>query len=200
MNASNVTLRFFNLIHRGCYMKNEGRRTFISSLVITGLTAACLLAGCSSSPKYPDSKTKVTNSLAQDQLSNLTVSQDRNRGVITLSGTVPSKEKKLQAEDIAKAVAPKYKIADETTVAPPPSTAVAAKPSFKDVEIQNKLNEEVKKHHFLNRPGDDINVKSTNGNVVLSGKVRTHYDKRYVEKLAKKIANVQNVENNLTVG
>jgi osmotically-inducible protein OsmY len=181
-------------------MENDGNQRFISSLVITGLAAACLLAGCNSGPKYPNSKAEVTRSLTQDRLSNLTVSQDRSRGVITLTGTVPSQEKKLQAEDIAKSAAPKYKVVDETTVVPPPSAVVAAKPSWKDVAIQDKFDQEVKQHHFLDRWGDNINVKSINGDVVLSGKVRTEYDKREVEKLAKSIANVQKVENNLTVG
>jgi len=180
-------------------MKNEGNRRFIPSLVITGLAGACLLAGCNSGPKYPNSKPQVTSSLAQDRLSNLTVLQDRNHGVITLTGTVPSQQKKLQAEDIAKSAAPKYKIADETTVVPPPSAVVAAKPSDTDVAIQQKFNQEVKQHHFLDRPGDDITAKSTNGDVVLSGKVRTHFDKREAEKLAKSIPNVQKVENGLIV-
>jgi hyperosmotically inducible periplasmic protein len=199
-NASNVTLKIFNLIYRGCCMENEGNRQFTSALLTTGMAAACLLAGCNSGPKYPNSKPNVTSSLAQDRLSNLTVSQDRDRGVITLTGTVPSEQKKLQAEDIAKAAAPKYKIADETTVVPHPSAVVTAKPSDTDVAIQDKFNQEVKQHHFLDRPGDNINVKSTNGDVVLSGKVRTQYDKREADKLAKLIPNVQEVENDLNVG
>jgi hyperosmotically inducible periplasmic protein len=186
-------------ICRGWFMENDGNQRFISSFVITGLAAACLLAGCNTGPKYPNSKAEVTSSLTQDHLSNLTVSQDRNHGVITLTGTVPSQEKKLQAEDIAKAAAPKYKIADETTVVPPPSAVVTAKPSWKDVQIQDKFNQEVKQHHFLDRPGDNIIAKSANGDVVLSGKVRTQYDKREAAKLAKSIANVQNVKNDLTV-
>jgi hyperosmotically inducible protein len=181
-------------------VENEGNKKFISSLAITGLAAACLLAGCNNGPKYPDSKAQVTSSLAQDSLSNLTVSQDRKQGLITLTGTVPSEEKKLQAEDIAKSAAPKYKIADETTVVPPPSAVVTAKPSRKDVEIQDKFNQEVKQDHFLDRAGDSITATSTNGNLVLTGKVRTKYDKGEVEKLAKSIPNVNKVENNLTEG
>jgi len=187
-------------------MKNEGNRRFISSLVITGLAGACLLAGCNSGPKYPNSKPQVTSSLAQDNLSNLTVLQDRNRGVITLTGTVPSQEKKLQAEDIAKSAAPKYKIADQTTVVPASSSAgpvptavVAATPSQTDVEIQQQFNQKVKLHHSLARPGNTITGTSTNGDLVITGKVRTRSEKREVEKLAKSIPHVQKVEDDLTV-
>jgi osmotically-inducible protein OsmY len=188
-------------------MENEGNRHFISSLAITGLAAACLLAGCNNGPKYPNSKSQVTSSLAQDDLNNLTVSQDRNHGVITLTGTVPSQEKKLQAEDIVKAVAPKYRIVDHTTVvpaassgAPVPSAVVAATPSQTDVEIQQQFNEKVKLHHSLARPGNIITATSKNGELIITGKVRAQSDKSEVEKLANSIPNVQKVEDDLTVG
>ncbi len=188
-------------------MENQGNSRFMSSLAITGLAAACLLAGCNNGPKYPDSRATVTSSLAQDSLSNLTVSQDRKHGVITLTGTVPSQEKKLQAEDIAKAVAPKYRIVDQTTVvpaansgAPVPSTEVAATPSDTDAEIQQQFNEKVKLHHSLARPGNTITATSKNGELIITGQVRTESEKREVEKLAKSIPNVQQVEDDLTVG
>lgn len=181
-------------------MENDGIRRVFSSLAISGLAGACLLAGCSSGPKYPNSRPNVISSLAQDHLRNLTVSQDRNHGVITLTGTVTSQQDKLQAEDIAKSEAPKYKIADETTVVPPPSAVVTAKPSWTDMQIQDNFNKEVKQHHFLDRPGDDISIHSTNGDVVLSGKVRTPYDKQEADKLAKSIVNLHNVKNDLAVG
>jgi len=188
-------------------MKNDGTRKFISSLAISGLAGACLLAGCNSGPKYPNSKPNVTSSLAQDDLKNLTIKQDRNRGVITLRGTVASQEQKLQAEDIAKSAAPKYSITDETTVvptsssAPPvPSTVVAATPSQTDVRIQQEFNQKVKLHHSLARPGNTITGTSTNGDLVITGKVRTKSEKREVEKLAKSIPHVQQVEDDLRVG
>ncbi len=186
-------------------MGNDGNRRFFSSLVVVGLAGA-LLAGCNSGPKYPNSKPSVTSSLAQDNLSNLTVSQDRNHGVITLTGTVISQEKKLQAEDIAKAAAPKYRIADQTTVvpaasssAPVASTVVAATPSQTDAEIQQQFNEKVKLHHSLARSGNNVIGTSKNGELVITGKVRTESEKREVEKLAKSIPHVQKVEDDLTV-
>ena len=181
-------------------MENEGNRRLLSALMITGFAGVCLLAGCNNGPKYPNSKPDVTSSLTQDKLSNLSVMQDRNHGVITLTGTVTSQQKKLQAEDIARSAAPKYKIADETTVVPPPSAIVSAQPTEADMAIQDQFNKDVKDHHFLDRPGDNITAKAENGNLVLNGKVRTNYDKQQAEKLAKSIATVQKVENNLTVG
>jgi osmotically-inducible protein OsmY len=187
-------------------MENEGNRRFVSSLTIMGLAAACLLAGCNNGPKYPDSKPQVTSSLAQDNLSNLTVSQDRKNGVITLTGTVPSKEEKLQAEDIAKTAAPKYRIADQTTVAPAASSGapvtsavVAGTPSQTDAEIQQQFNAKVNLHHSLARAGNTITGTSKNGVLIITGKVRTKAEKREVEKLANSIPHVQQIEDDLTI-
>jgi hyperosmotically inducible periplasmic protein len=176
--------------------EKKGWNRYFSTLVITGLGGVLLLAGCSEGPKYPNSKPAVTSALAQDNLSNLVVSQDRQKGVITLTGTVPSQEKKFQAEDIVKNAAPKYTLADETTVVPPPSAVVPAQ-SDTDIAIQDQFNKDVKKHRYL--ADDDMTAKSTNGDVVLTGTVRTDFDKREAEKLAKAIPNVQKVENNLQV-
>lgn len=178
--------------------RNEGRTRLLSASVIAGLGAVLLVAGCSGGPKYPNSRPAVISSLAQDNLSNLDVSQNRNTGVITLTGTVTSQESKLQAEAIVRNAAPKYTLADETTVVPPPS-AVVQGPSATDLAIQDNFNKEVKKHRFLDRPGDNIVAKSTNGNVVLTGTVRTNFDKHEAEKLAKAIPNVHKVENDLKI-
>ena len=173
------------------------RQLWFSALVLVGLGGVLLVAGCSSGPKVSNSEPTVTSSLAQDNLSNLIVSQDRKKGVITLTGTVPSQLKKLQAEDIVREAAPKYTLADETTVVPPPS-AVVQGPSATDLAIQHEFNQEVKKHRYL--ADDDITAKSTQGDVDLIGTVRTNFDKREAAKLAESIPNVRKVENDLKVG
>ena len=81
--------------------------------------------------------------LMLDNLSNVHISQDRNKGVITLTGTVPSQEKKLLAENAVKQAAPSYTIADEIAVTPPPSPVVTTQ-SDTDIAIQDRFNAEVK--------------------------------------------------------
>ncbi len=81
--------------------------------------------------------------LMLDNLSNVHISQDRNKGVITLTGTVPSQEKKLLAENAIKQAAPSYTIADEIAVTPPPSPVVTTQ-SDTDIAIQDRFNAEVK--------------------------------------------------------
>jgi osmotically-inducible protein OsmY len=178
--------------------RKSGNISSTTTLVTASMAGVCLLGGCSSGPKYPDVKSTVQTELSQDYLSGVSVSQNQNKGIITLTGTVPSQEKKLQAEAIAKGAAPKYTISDLTTVVPPPSVVVTPNPA--DVAIQKQFDKELKDHHFLDRPGDKITATAKDGVLILSGKVRTKYDKRQAEKLAKTLPNVHQVKNDLTVG
>ena len=74
------------------------------------LLGALVIAGCK--PSHPDEKSVVTSSLNTNNLSAVSVSQDREKGVMTLSGTVDTQDLKNQAESLAKTAAPDYTIAD----------------------------------------------------------------------------------------
>ena len=50
------------------------------------LGGAMAIAGCNKS--HPDEKSAVTNSLNGNNLNDVSVSQDRDKGVMTLSGNV----------------------------------------------------------------------------------------------------------------
>jgi BON domain len=70
-----------------------------------------IFAGCNNGPKYPDSESAVNNALTQNNLGSIHVSQDRDKGVVTLTGTVPNQDQKAQAENVAKGAASAYTIA-----------------------------------------------------------------------------------------
>lgn len=166
--------------------------------IVAGLAGAMVVAGCSSGPKYPDSEANVNTALTQNNLGAIHVSQDRDKGIITLTGTVPTDAQKEQAESVAKEAASAYTIADQIAVVPPENaSAVKAANSDIDDAIQDRFKAELKRHSYFK--GDDISVKSTNGSVTLSGTVRTEFDKRQAEKLAKAIPNVQQVVNEIQV-
>jgi osmotically-inducible protein OsmY len=62
------------------------------------------LWGCSSTTKSPDVSDGIRKSLDQAGLKDVSVSQDRDKGVVTLGGHVPSDGDKSQAESIAKSI------------------------------------------------------------------------------------------------
>jgi hyperosmotically inducible protein len=178
-------------------MKHDQKGT-TRMFTIASLAVGLVIAGCNSNPKYPDSKDAVNNSLTQNNLGAIHVSQDQNKGVITLTGTVPSDSQKSQAESVAKQAAPQYTIADEIAVIPPQNAdATKAANSDTDDAIEDSIKAELKKHRNLD--DQNISVKSKNGAVVLTGSVKTAAQKREAERLAKHVPNVQQVVNEIEV-
>src|ERR1700722_16713204 len=93
------------------------RQFLLGSAVV--LAGALAIAGCHTQPAHPDEKSAVTSSLnSNNSLSRVSVSQDQDKGVMTLTGNVASDDLKSQAENLAKQAAPDYTIADEIGVRP----------------------------------------------------------------------------------
>lgn len=178
-------------------MKQE-QKSMTKVFAIASLAAGLVVAGCNSNPKYPDSKDAVNNSLTQNNLGAIHVSQDQDKGLITLTGTVPTDSQKTQAESVAKQAAPNYTIADEIAVVPP-QNADATKAANSDIDdaIEDSFKADLKKNRSLN--DQDISVKSKNGAVVLTGNVKTAAQKREAGRLAKHVPNVQQVVNEIEV-
>jgi hyperosmotically inducible periplasmic protein len=153
-------------------------------------------AGCEKA-EHPDEKAAVTNSLNSNSLSNVSVSQDRDKGVITLSGNVTSQDMKNQAETLAKQAAPDYTVADEIGVRPPQEAQAGAVASDLDSAIEDNFKAEVKAHQNLN--DQSIRCSAKNGTLVLKGTVKTAAQRREAENLAKHIPNVQQVVNEIEV-
>src|SRR5580704_13875016 len=63
------------------------------------------MVGCSSSSKAPDVSASIRSALDQAGLKDVSESQDRDRGVVTLTGHVAGDVDKGQAESIAKSIA-----------------------------------------------------------------------------------------------
>src|ERR1700730_14361763 len=78
------------------------KKLFLPTLL--GLTMI-VVYGCSETPKSPDVSDTSRKSLDQAGLNDVSVSQDRDKGVVTLTGTVASDSDKSRAESIAKAIA-----------------------------------------------------------------------------------------------
>ena len=98
--------------HANC--KGEGMKPVHSMLC--ALLVIGGLAGCSSTPtKSPDVTGPVRQSLTAAGLKDVSVSQDRDKGVVTLGGHVAADSEKAQAESIASAQAAGQVVANEIT-------------------------------------------------------------------------------------
>jgi hyperosmotically inducible periplasmic protein len=161
------------------------------------LAGALAFAGCHQRPAHPDEKAAVTNALDNNHLNAVSVSQDRDTGVITLNGNVDSDALKSQAENLAKQAAPDYTIADEIGVRPPQDTQAGAVASNLDTAIEHDFKASLKEHQNLD--DQSIHYEAKNGTLVLKGSVKTAEQKKEAYDLAKQVPNVQQVVNEIKI-
>jgi hyperosmotically inducible protein len=161
------------------------------------MLAVAMVTGCSgTAATSPDVADSIRKSLDQAGFKDVSVSQDRDKGVVTLGGQVTSDGDKSQAESFAKSLAGMQVVANQVAVIPP-GLEKEAKAVNLDLDegieknlgaalIQNKLHESVK-----------YDVKA--GVVTLTGEVNSEYKRTRAEKIATGVPNVQQVVNDLQV-
>ncbi len=171
-----------------------------TSLAATSVMALTLAVGCNTTTnnQHPDVKNNIQTALKNANLGDVDVSQDRDKGVITLSGNVQTQDQKQQAESVVQQNAPGYTVADELGVRPSGAESQAkAVASDTDSAIEDNFKAAIKGHKALD--DQSISGKAKNGTLVLSGSVKTHAQKEEAGALAKKVPNVQQVVNELEV-
>jgi hyperosmotically inducible protein len=164
----------------------------IGTLLIVGSVAAC-----SDTPtKSPDVADNIRKSLDQAGLKDVSVSQDRDKGVVTLTGSTASEADKSQAESIAKSFADSQVVSDQIAVRPPGNESIAKKvDSDLDKGIERNFDAVLVRHKLDGAVKYDVK----NGVVTLTGKVNSQTKRAWVEKLATGVPNVRQVVNELEV-
>ena len=95
----------------------ENAQTVVNFLCGAGLGT---FVGCSTtSTKSPDVSDSIRKSLDQANVKDVSVSQDRDKGVVTLDGQVATEGGKSPAESIAKSMARGQVVANQIAVIPP---------------------------------------------------------------------------------
>ena len=103
--------------------------------LLTLAAAVISLVGCSGgATKSPDVTDSVRKALDQANLHDVKVSQDRDKGVVTLTGQVAADADKAQAESITKSIAGSQVVADEIAVVPPGPGSSDAKTVNSDLD------------------------------------------------------------------
>jgi hyperosmotically inducible periplasmic protein len=167
-------------------------------LLLTMLPLALVgsLAGCSDTNKSPDVTDSVRRSLDQAGYKDVSVREDRDKGVVTLTGTVPSESDKSQVENIAKSGAGSQVVANQIAVRPTGSESEAkAVDADMDTAIEKNLDAVLIKNKLKN----DVKYDVKNGVVKLTGEVPSQTRRAQVEKLAASVPNTKQVVNELEV-
>jgi len=156
-----------------------------------------ILAGCFATvTKSPDVSHNVRKSLDQAGFKDFSISQDRDKGIVTLSGNVTSENDKSQAESIAKSIAGSQVVADQIAVIPPGIEKEAkAVNSDLDAGIEKNLDAAL----IQNKMHDTVRYEVKNGVVTLTGEVNSQQKRDHAEKVATRVPNVKQGVNDLQV-
>jgi hyperosmotically inducible periplasmic protein len=165
-------------------------------LASLALVAICTLAGCTGAEKSPDVSDGIRKSLDQAGLKNVSVSQDRDKGVVTLSGNVAADGDKAQAESIAKSIAGGQVVADQIAVLPPGGESDA---KTVNSDLDKAIDKNLDATLVQNKLQKGVRYSVKRGVVTLTGEVNSQSKRAQVEKIASTVPNVQQVVNELQV-
>ncbi len=167
------------------------------SVGMVTLLATGLMAGCSgTSAKSPEVADGIRKSLDEAGLKSVSVSQDRDKGVVTLGGQVASDSDKAQAETLAKSMAGAQVVADQIAVIPPGlETEAKAVNTDLDAGIASNLDAAL----IQNRLHESVKYAVKSAVVTLTGEVNSENKRTRAEKVANGVPNVQQVVNDLQV-
>ena len=163
----------------------------------TLISVLLTMAGCSQpSTKSPDVSSAVRQSLEQSGLKDVSVGQDRDKGVVTLGGHVASEDAKSQAESIAKTMAAGQVVANQIAVLPPGSEKMAKTVnSDLDKGIEKNLDAVL----VANQLDSQLKYEVKNRVVVLKGEVDSQAKRAQATALAASVPNVDQVVNEIQV-
>jgi hyperosmotically inducible periplasmic protein len=163
---------------------------------LLALLAVGILVGCSTPvAKSPDVSDSIRRSLDQSGLKDVSVSQDRTKGVITLGGQVTSDGDKARAESLAESLATGQVVANQIAVVPP-EAADDTKTVNSDLDkgIDKNLHAALVQNRLQN-----VKYEVKNRVVTLKGDVNSQFKREQAEKVASSVANVEQVVNEIEV-
>jgi hyperosmotically inducible periplasmic protein len=165
--------------------------------ITLALLAAGITTGCSgTSAKSPDVSDSIRKSLNQTGLKGVMVSQDRDKGIVTLGGHLTRDNDKSQAESLAKSLAGAHVVADQIAVIPAGGEKEAkAVSSDLDKGIEQNLDAAL----IPNKMHKSVKYEVKSAVVTLTGEVNSEDRRARAEKVAASVPNVQQVVNDLQV-
>jgi len=182
-------------------VENAGQRknmkTLKLCLTLLTLLAVGSLVGCSgASRKSRDVSDSIRTALDQAGLKDVSVTQDRDKGVVTLGGNVATEGAKAQAESIAKSIATGQVVADQIAVIPP---GVESETKTINSDLDKAIEKNLDAALIQNKVRNGVEYEVKSGVVTLTGEVNSESKRARVEQVASTVPNVQQVVNELQV-
>jgi len=172
-------------------------KTLKLCLTILTLLAVGSLVGCSrTSTKSSDVSDSIRTALDQAGLKDVSVAQDRDKGVVTLGGNVATEDAKAQAESIAKSVATGQVVANQIAVVPP---GVESETKTMNSDLDAGIDKNLDAALIQNKLHKGVKYEVKSGVVTLTGEVNSESKRAQVEQVASTVPNVRQVVNELQV-
>lgn len=166
-------------------------------LSLLTVVAAATLVGCSTtSARAPDLSASLRASLDQAGLKDVSLRQDREKGVVTLGGHVKADGDKSQAQSIAQSMVGSEVVSNQIAVIPP-GDATEAKDVNSDLDkgIEGNLDAAL----IQDKLHRSVQYAVKNSVVTLTGAVDSEAKRGQAEKDATTVPNVQQVVNELQI-
>jgi hyperosmotically inducible protein len=160
------------------------------------LLAAGILVGCSSTAASPDVSDSIRKSLDQAGFKNVSVNQDRDKGIVTLGGQVASENDKSQAESLAKALAGAQVLADQIAVVP---VGVEKDARAVNSDLDKGIEKNLDAALIQNKMHDNVRYEVKSAVVTLTGEVNSQYKRDNAGTVATSVPNVKQVVNDVQV-
>ncbi len=139
----------------------------------------------------------VKNAEKQAGYNDVSVSVDKEKGVVALTGKVASEADKNHAGQVAQGVAGDLVVSNQLSIEP-----AGVESRARDIEgnVDDAIQKNFKAVLIANHwEKDDINYSVKNGVLTLKGKVPSQQERQLVEKTAASVPNVTQVVNELDV-
>jgi len=166
------------------------------SVAMLTLAAAGTLAGCSGTAASPDVSGRIRKSLDQARFKDVSVSEDREKGIVTLGGQVGSEDDKAQAESLARSLAGAQVVADQIAVIP---KGVEKEAKAVNSDLDKGIEKNLDAALIQNRMHGNVKYEVKSGVVTLTGEVNSQYKRDHAEQVATRVPNVKQVVNDLQV-
>jgi len=164
--------------------------------ILTLLAIGTLVSCSGPSSRSPDVSDNIRKSLDQAGFKHVSVSQDRDKGIVTLGGQVASENEKFQAESLAKSFAGAQVVADQIAVIP---VGVEKEAKAVNSDLDQGIEKNLDAALIQNKMHDNVKYEVKSGVVTLTGEVNSEDKRTRAEKVATGVPNVRQVVNDLQV-
>src|ERR1700674_943912 len=178
------------------FIKGRNMKKLRLSVAMLTLLAVGTLAGCSGTAASPDVSDSIRKSLDQAGFKDVSVSQDRAKGIVTLGGQVASENDKSHAESLAKSFAGAQVVADQIAVIP---VGVEKEAKAVNSDLDKGIEENLDAALIQSKMHDDVKYEVKSGVVTLTGEVNSEYKRDQAANVATSVPNVKQVVNDLQV-